>query len=115
MATNNRTIFICKTTALSVWLLQEGERVSTDRLFRVRGKQPYASTIPNIANSGNVKPITICDDEVVSVPGEVPSAVITESKSNCNALKSWLKIGTIALHETDNKLFLMISGCGVPI
>ena len=33
--------FIRKTTA--VWLLQEGERVSSDRLFRVRGKQPFST------------------------------------------------------------------------
>ena len=36
-----RSIFIRKTTA--VWLFQEGERVSSDRLFRVRSKQPYTS------------------------------------------------------------------------
>ena len=35
--------FIRKTTA--VWLLQEGERVSTDHLFRVRHKQPYSTDI----------------------------------------------------------------------
>ena len=38
---NGKTFFINKTTA--VWLLQEGERVSSDRLFRVRSKQPYTS------------------------------------------------------------------------
>ena len=38
---NGRTLFINKTTA--VWLLQEGERVSSDRLFRVRSRQPYSS------------------------------------------------------------------------
>ena len=38
---DSRTIFVRKTTA--VWLFQEGERVSSDRLFRVRSKQPYAS------------------------------------------------------------------------
>jgi len=32
-------IYIRKTTI--IWLLQEGERVSSDRLFRVRAKQPY--------------------------------------------------------------------------
>ena len=36
-----KTLFVNKTTA--VWLLQEGERVSSDRLFRVRCKQPYTS------------------------------------------------------------------------
>lgn len=35
------SVFIRKTTA--VWLFQEGERVSSDRLFRVRSKQPYDS------------------------------------------------------------------------
>ena len=38
---NSKTLCINKTTA--VWLLQEGERVSSDRLFRVRHKQPYSS------------------------------------------------------------------------
>ena len=38
---DNRTIFIRKTTA--VWLFQEGERVSSDRLFRVQSKQSYVS------------------------------------------------------------------------
>ena len=42
----------------------------------------------------------------MSVPGEVPSAVITENKSNCNALKPWLKIGTIALYDTDKQIIL---------
>ena len=36
---NGKKSFIRKSTA--VWLLQEGERVSTDRLFRVRSNQPY--------------------------------------------------------------------------
>ena len=34
---NKKKVFIHKTTA--VWLLQEGERVSTDRLFHVRAMQ----------------------------------------------------------------------------
>jgi len=38
---NGHSFYICKTTA--VWLLQEGERVSADRLFRVRCKQPFSS------------------------------------------------------------------------
>lgn len=39
---NGKDYFINKTTV--VWLLQE-ERVSSDRLFRVRSKQPYSSDI----------------------------------------------------------------------
>ena len=42
VAVNDCTFSIRKTTAL--WLLQEGERVSSDRLFRVREKQPFPST-----------------------------------------------------------------------
>ena len=37
----DKTVFIHKTTA--VWLLQEGERVSANRLFRVRSKQPFTN------------------------------------------------------------------------
>ena len=40
---DGQSIFIRKTTA--VWLLQEGERVSTDRLFRVRHKQPCSTNV----------------------------------------------------------------------
>ena len=38
---NGKDYCINKTTV--VWLLQEGERVSCDRLFRVRSKQPYTN------------------------------------------------------------------------
>ena len=43
------TILIRKTTA--VWLFQESERVSSDRLFGVRDKQPFSSdcvACPNV-------------------------------------------------------------------
>jgi len=39
---NGEVIYIRKSTL--VWIMQEGERVSGDRLFRVRVKQPYSST-----------------------------------------------------------------------
>ena len=42
-------VFIRKTTA--VWLFQEGERVSSDRLFRVRTKQPFSSNSTSMAKS----------------------------------------------------------------
>ena len=38
---NGKTVFIRKSTA--IWLFQEYERVSSDRLFRVRTKQPNSS------------------------------------------------------------------------
>ena len=39
---NGKVFHIQKSTA--VWLFQECERVSTDRLFRVQSKQPYSSS-----------------------------------------------------------------------
>ena len=41
-------IFIRKSTL--VWLFQEGERISTDRLFRVRVKQPYSTSVQQISS-----------------------------------------------------------------
>lgn len=41
VSTNERSFYIRKTTA--VWLFQESERVSSDRLFHVHCKQLYAS------------------------------------------------------------------------
>ena len=46
--------FICKTTAI-LWLFQERERVSSDRLFRVRAKQPYSSEISNLSMQSDVQ------------------------------------------------------------
>ena len=52
---------INKTTA--VWLFSEGERVSSDRLFRERAKQPYSSG----RNSSRVleAPARVCDHVTV--------------------------------------------------
>ena len=46
VAHNGETIYIRKSTL--VWLFQEGERVSSDRLFRVRVKQPYSTSLHHI-------------------------------------------------------------------
>ena len=57
------TIYIHKTTA--VWLFQEGERVSADRLFRVRQKQPYSCI------TTHTKEIRISDSNAVPTTCEV--------------------------------------------
>ena len=59
--TNGRTVYIRKTTL--VWILQENERLSSDRLIRVREKQPFSSTAHN------------CSDcmAVVSIPSKTSS------------------------------------------
>jgi len=55
------SIFIRKTTA--VWLLQEDEPVSTDRLFRVRHKQPFSSNASTLAVTANM---SVCNPAVVT-------------------------------------------------
>ena len=70
---NGENLFINKTTA--VWLLQENERVSTDRLFRVRAQQPYCSTpqvlthkpestVPVVQESIGVDDVCVFSDKV---------------------------------------------------
>ena len=43
---NGESIFVKKSTL--AWLFQEGERVSSDRLFRVRNIQPYSTSVQRI-------------------------------------------------------------------
>ena len=52
---SGKSVFIHKTTA--VWLLQEEERVSADRLFRVRAKQPFATEVKQCVSRLGVKPL----------------------------------------------------------
>ena len=40
---NDESVFVRKTTL--VWLFQERERISNDRLFRVKLKQPFTKTL----------------------------------------------------------------------
>ena len=68
-----KTIFIRKTTA--VWLFQEGERVSSDRLFRVRAKQPYSSDVSK-------------QEEVNNESGYVPYISQTINLGNLCAFKA---------------------------
>jgi hypothetical protein len=50
-------LYIHKTTA--VWLFQEGERVSSDHLFRVRNKQPY-STEKQLVTTSDTQRVPDC-------------------------------------------------------
>ena len=55
-----KDIHINKTTV--VWMLQEGERISCDRLFRVRNKQPYSNdSQESVSHQASNKP-TQCDE-----------------------------------------------------
>ena len=54
---NDHTFSIRKTTA--IWLLQENERVSSDRLFRVREKQPFASTSQSLMQISCANPVML--------------------------------------------------------
>ena len=82
---DGQNIFIRKTTA--VWLLQEGERVSTDRLFRVRQKQPYSTNVycctNTSTNSTNNIGTTIPDLKITAtiLDAVIPSSVPSRSRS----------------------------------
>ena len=54
---NDRTFSIRKITA--IWLLQENERVSSDRLFRVREKQPFSSTSQSLIPISCANPVML--------------------------------------------------------
>ena len=54
---NDCTFSIKKTTA--VWLLQESERVSSDRLFRVRENQPFSSTLQPLMQISCANPVML--------------------------------------------------------
>ena len=74
-ADNGSTIFIKKTTA--VWLIQESERVSTDRFYRVRRKQPNTSQSKKL---NKLNPIAITTTEPLSleIPQCAPKTASTE-------------------------------------
>ena len=96
---NHKRILIRKTTAL--WLLQEGERISMDRLFRVRSKQSCSETLPA---TEMVKPFVLGDSDVT----ETSDVIVVDgegehSKDNADFSKVWLKIKGICLHDSDRK------------
>jgi len=62
---NGKRMFIHKTTA--VWLFQEGERVSADRLFRVREIQPYATNSKVVTSTEDSKPEVVTKLPVLEV------------------------------------------------
>ena len=51
----------------AVWLLQESERVSTDRLFRVRAKQPYSNCSQSKVGSQYHSSLVPIKDNIVEV------------------------------------------------
>ena len=58
---NGKMVHVRKTTL--VWLFQQGESVSTDRLFQVRNKQPYSTSIgqEDKTESSNSSDNSACD------------------------------------------------------
>ena len=55
---NNITLYLNKTIA--VWFLQEGERVSSDCLFRVRSKKPFSTDASTQKKSVATTTPTVC-------------------------------------------------------
>ena len=59
---NDESIFVRKTTL--VWLFQEGKRVSSDRLFRVRLTQPYSKALQSITKHDRDFKLPKTDEQV---------------------------------------------------
>ena len=97
ITSSNKKILIRKTTAL--WLLQEGERISADRLFRVRCKHPYSDHVSDIKTSQKDKPIIIADPPSNDI-------VVIDDSNDTNFSTQWLKIGGISLHDSDKRIIL---------
>ena len=103
---NGQNVFIRKTTA--VWLLQEGERVSSDRLFRVRCKQPFAieplkvdtGTIP-VASPAITAPKANVIDLDACCSSSQATVIVKNMEDN-----SWLKVGSITLYLDDKQSIL---------
>ena len=87
---NDESIFVRKTTL--VWLFQEGERVSSDRLFRVRSTQPYNKTLQTIMKHNRDFKMPKTDEQVSLGDLCVFKCVVKNTTiDNCN---QW-KIGRI--------------------
>ena len=93
-----------KTTAL--WLLQEGERLSSDRIFRVRSRQPYSKSLPG---AKIVKPFILADNDIVKTKDVVVMDHEGEDE-DCNASKAWFKVKEYSMTQTE-EYFQMANGC----
>ena len=90
---NGRVLFINKTTV--VWLLQESERVSTNRLLRVRSNQPYNNTtsqLPVHNETSSTVPviqqlIEVCNICVFQDPESITKWRIGKLLQFCNYLE----------------------------
>ena len=119
---NNKTLYLNKTTTM--WLLQEGERVSSDRLFRVRSKQPFstdastqkksvATTTPTVCSALEVGEICVLIIDSKWRMGRVlqfayyqektkktqqyrgSSVIISESKKDMGVLCTWFELTSL--------------------
>ena len=95
ITSSNKKILIRKTTSL--WLLQEGEWISADRLFRVKYKQPYSDHVSDIKTSQKDKPIIIADPPSNDI-------VVIDDNNDTNFSTQWLKIGGISLYDSDKQI-----------
>ena len=121
------TILIRKTTA--IWLFQETERVSADRLFRVRLKQPYSSMCSLDPKAVFVSTLNPAVTSVSTVSPNVPSENgldMSSEKKNCDVIviddhddpntpdnmtlceksDKWVKIGSYSFTLAEKEMLL---------
>ena len=91
-------ILIRKTTA--IWLFQETERISADRLFRVRLKQLFASV-----TTGNVLATQTCQKK-----GDTKDVIVISREAECTEIccktKDWAHIGKYKLTLAEKEIII---------
>jgi len=107
ITSSNKKTFIHKTTAL--WLLQEGERISSDRLFRVRCKQPFSDNLSAGKSCKFNRTMVIADDD--TTPAASPhiassDVIVIDDKGDTEFSELWLRIEGIPLYITDKQVIL---------
>ena len=97
---------IRKTAAL--WLLQEGERISSDRLFRVKSKQPFSVNLSAEKSCKKNEEIVIADNDATlfatksrAVSSDV---IVIDDQGDADFSELWLRIGGIPLYSTDKQI-----------
>ena len=92
------SVLIRKTTA--IWLFQETEKISADRLFRARLKQPFASV-----TTGNMLATKTCQKE-----GDTKNVIIISQEAECAEIcsktKDWAHIGKYKLILAEKEILI---------
>ena len=108
VTSSNKSILIHKTTA--IWLFQEGERISSDQLFRVRCKQPFSDNSTAGKSCKNNATIVITGKDAISLPTSPHTTssevIVIDDAGDAEFSELWLRNEGIPLYNTDKQIIL---------